>query len=213
MKDTLILSLSGYARTGKDTAADVLQAHGLTVARVAYADAVRALVRDLYGVGDGTKGWWEEHKAEPLFRLGLGDATLDVVARRAEKHALDANGRDLLIHAGQSMRERDEDFWLDRGEDAVLAAYGHVDVVVITDARFTNEVWQAKTWRGHRGGAFSVRKVVTALLRREGTTPLGEADRAVDQIPQSYFDLVIHNNGSTDDLRDSLLANLRGFLP
>ena len=191
-----VISLSGYARTGKDTVFEVLQESCPgRVVRVAFADAVREFARDFYGVGDGTAEWWERHKEIPIHEVFWGDYYADPtgfhVAESSKKPYEETTGRDLLIHIGESMRALQPDFWLDMGQRAVEQALADgADLVVVTDARYRNEVQRmaeigAATW----------------LLTRPGTVALGSSDRAVDEIPRALFDAHVANDGTLEDLR------------
>lgn len=195
-----LLALTGYAGSGKDTVAAMLQARDPNVRTVAFADAVRELTGKLYGL-PGDRDWWQAHKGDAwgstvTLRPGvvMDDGASGVLAPTAP----DATGtlRDLLIHVGMSMRALDPDFWLKRGLDkiAILRAEGHP--VVVTDLRFANEA-QA---------LFDV----GAHLRRishPGCDPKGEADHTIDtwwaagEHPGTWA-VTYENDGTLDDLAD-----------
>lgn len=198
--EPFVLSLSGYARTGKDSVVGALRDLLPDVARVAFADPVREFARDFYGVGDGTEDWWTgERKTAKLSTLGVLGFPLTRVARSNGRHTFQTTGRDLLIHIGMEMRARDPNFWLDQGQRAVEAALADgANVVVVTDARFPNEVVRLGALDG------VIAPVSRWHLTRPGTTPQGSADRVVDEIPPSLFTSHLHNGGSLGDLRRSV---------
>jgi hypothetical protein len=127
----MIIGLSGYARSGKDTVAGMLMGiHGYE--RVAFADKIRELLfamdplimhegRDfrLQDIVD-SKGWEDAKTQHPEVRRLLQD--------------LGVGGRELL----------DDGVWI----NAALNAFNEDDKVVVTDVRFKNEAARIKNLGG-----------------------------------------------------------------
>lgn len=105
-----IVGLIGYARSGKDTAAQVLLDHGWL--RAAFADQLKADVEKCVGC--------------PLRGPGA-DATQKEL------------WRPLLVEYGRLRRQQHPDYWIWQLEANMKMACGPQDKVVITDVRYANE--------------------------------------------------------------------------
>ena len=127
----MIIGLSGYARSGKDTVAGMLMGiHGYE--RVAFADKIRELLfaMDPLVMHEGkdfrlqdiveSKGWEEAKTQHPEVRRLLQD--------------LGVGGRQLL----------DDAVWI----NAALNSFTADDKVVVTDVRFKNEAARIKNLGG-----------------------------------------------------------------
>jgi hypothetical protein len=127
----MIIGLSGYARSGKDTVAGMLMGiHGYE--RVAFADKIRELLfaMDPLIMHDGrdfrlqdiveSKGWEEAKTQHPEIRRLLQD--------------LGVGGRTLL----------DDSVWI----NAALNSFTEENKVVVTDVRFKNEAARIKNLGG-----------------------------------------------------------------
>lgn len=111
-----LIGLSGFKRSGKDTAARTLSAR-LGYTRIAFADALRDEVFDRYGIRLG-----DDDKDKPLPAYGL------------------RSYRDLLIEHAQERRAQNPDYWVER-VDAQVREYRKFGIrVVVTDVRLPNEV-------------------------------------------------------------------------
>jgi hypothetical protein len=128
----MIIGLSGYARSGKDTVAGMLMGiHGYE--RVAFADKIRELLFAMDPLIDHNgmsfrlqdivefKGWEEAKTQHPEIRRLLQD--------------LGVGGRQLL----------DDTVWI----NAALNSFTADDKVVVTDVRFKNEAARIKNLGGH----------------------------------------------------------------
>jgi hypothetical protein len=145
----MIIGLSGYARSGKDTVAGMLMGlHGYE--RVAFADKIRELLYEM----------------DPLVMHNYMDFRLqDVIDSKGWETAKTEfpEVRRLLQDLGVSARKLFGDtFWVDQ----VVGQFGHswwgYDTnVVITDVRFTNEAQAIKgkggqIWRISRPGTEAI---------------------------------------------------------
>ena len=175
----MIVGLSGYAQSGKDTVAQVLvDNYGFT--RVAFADKIREFLYEVNPmVGCSPSGYlkdlvdlkgWDTAKQEPQVRRLLQD--LGVAARKLFGDA----------------------FWVDQ----VVGQFGHDwwgydKKVVITDVRFINE---AKAIKGKGGEVWRItRPNVTAVNAHVSETQL-------DEYP---FDHFVKNDGDVKDLWEEVL--------
>lgn len=123
----MIIGLCGYARAGKDTAADALvEARGFR--KVAFADSLK---RDV--------------------TMMLNAAGICVDFENPEQKE---EWRDLLVFWGRKMRQKDPDYWIKRLIfECKKKHIGLDEAVVIPDVRYLNE---ANWVTGHGGSIFMV---------------------------------------------------------
>jgi hypothetical protein len=181
----MIIGLSGYAQTGKDTVAEhIVKNYGFT--RVAFADPIREAL----------------YKLNPKVRLGesIGVSLAHAVDNMGweEVKKLSSDARELLQRLGTEVG-RDmfgEDFWINR---AMLKATEHENVV-ISDTRYFNE---AESIRKHGGILIRINKPNTSEINSH------ESEKNLNDY---MFDYTIINNGTKKDLYDvidKLLANAK----
>ena len=143
----MIIGLTGYAQSGKDTVANILvEQYGYT--RVAFADKIRDFLYEVNPmVGCSPSGYlkdlvdligWDAAKQEPQVRRLLQD--LGVGARKVFG----------------------EDFWI---KQALVSTLKHQKLVV-TDVRFTNEAgmikhFEGQVWRIKRNNVSAVNSHVS----------------------------------------------------
>jgi hypothetical protein len=178
----MIIGLTGYAQSGKDTVAKVLVEHyGFT--RVAFADPIRKLLYEMNpAVKDGD------------YRLqGVVDAYGWDVAKTAFPEV-----RRLLQDLGVGARNVfGEDFWVKQA----LVNYKLGDKVVVTDVRFTNEADylksfpEAQLWRIKRMGVGAVNGHVS------------ERDMDGYQVDQIFA-----NNGTLENLELMIKTRMNGLV-
>lgn len=170
----IIIGLTGYAGTGKDTVREVLENRWYT--GLAFADPIRLMIRQLL-TNNGIEVEWMEDRA----------------CKEAVIPSLGVSYRQMAQELGDWGRNLHPDFWV-----RIAAAFvaDRMDVgdthFVISDVRFLNEAnWiraqGGQIWRIHRAAATPVRPHVS--------------ESEIDQIP---VDWQIHNNGSFDDLRETV---------
>jgi hypothetical protein len=173
----MIIGLSGYAQTGKDTIANhLVNKYGFT--RVAFADPIREAV----------------YKLDPKVRLSESTGV-------SIKHAVDSMGwenvkvlssdaRELLQRMGTEVGREifGENFWVDQAMRKAL----EYDKVVITDVRYPNEL---EAILGHSGTVWRVIKDDTGAVNRH------PSETALD----SYqFEYMIFNNDTIESLYESV---------
>jgi hypothetical protein len=185
----MIIGLTGYAQSGKDTVAKILvDQYGYT--RVAFADKIRDFLYETNPMYDSIAG-------EPLFVKARVDRD------GWEKAKQSPQIRRLLQNSGVAARKVfGESFWVDQ----VLNNLDPADNIVITDVRFINEAdsikllcritnQEGQIWRIKRPGIDAV----------NGHVSEHEMDKyKVDQI--------FTNNGTLDDLTSMLKARMVGLL-
>jgi len=120
--NTLIIGLTGYAQSGKDTVAKIL-VDNYGYRRIAFADKIRELL----------------YETAPNYIKLIVD---EVGWEEAKKYQ---TVRELLQTTGVGARTVfGEDFWIKQA----LSGYKNIDNVVFTDVRFTNEADYIKWYPG-----------------------------------------------------------------
>lgn len=169
----MIIGLSGYAQSGKDTVAKALVNHHGFV-RMAFADSLRDFVYKANPMVDNLAG-------EPKFVQEYVD---NIGWDKAKQHP---QVRRILQTTGLAAREQfGLDFWVAQ----VLKHIQPTDNVVVTDVRFLNEASALKAydsssqmWRVQRDGVAAVNGHVSE-----------------SQLDNYNFDRVVYNNGTVDEL-------------
>lgn len=179
----MIIGLSGYARTGKDTVADILvETYGFR--RIAFADKLKAVAYDLNPFIHGGGGGMRRLQAE------VNDFGWEKAKERPEV-------RRILQALGQAVRENvGTQVWV----DAALDALADDQPAVITDVRYPNEA-----------GAVRARGGIVVRVLRLGVTAVNDhvSESAMDD--PALWDYVLHNDGSLDHLR-TRVEDLASFL-
>lgn len=171
----MIIGLSGYAQSGKDTVANILvQDYGFT--RVAFADKIREFLYEMNPLVE-TVGFEPMYLKEYIDRDGWEKSKQRPLVRR------------LLQTTGVAARKTfGENHW-------VVEAYKTMELgknYVVTDVRFLNEAewlhaFNGELWRVERPNVTAVNLHVSE-----------------SQLDGYEFDRVILNDGTVEDLRASL---------
>ena len=178
MSDIDLVGICGFARSGKDAAAQALT--GLDWVRFAFADALKddvskALNGSLRAVT----------KIDPMKFSGAFDMTSTEVKKRFRK---------LLVDYGAAMRTIHPDYWILRLETSLRFTTPGLRRVV-TDVRYRNEA----EWVRMRGG-------VVIRIVRPTTAPANEEEAV--SVPEIEPDAVIRNVGSLADLCAEMLKTV-----
>lgn len=167
-----LIGLSGYARTGKDTAATVLVGAGFT--RVAFADKLREF---LYAqnptVATYTRWGWEVYPLRVIIDAHGWDGYKNTVWHEPVRELLQRTGKE----AGRDVLGGN--IWVDAALNRLHPWGGYV----FTDVRFPNEANAIRS----RGG-------LVVRIEREGFGPANNhpSETSLDDYP---FDFTIWNNG------------------
>jgi hypothetical protein len=125
----ILFTLSGCKRSGKDTCFHILknewESKGYTVAQFAFADALREVCSIVFGYTD-------EHFHDDLFKESFPSPILG--SAWTPRRALQFVGTELF------RSQVDTDVWVRVGIQRVRTLLQTFDVVVVTDARFPNEL-------------------------------------------------------------------------
>lgn len=173
----MIIGLSGYAQTGKDTIADYLvKNYGFT--RVAFADPIREAIYRL-----NPKIAIADMRDVPLATAvdGLGWESVKVDS---------SDARWLLQRMGTEVgREMfGENFWVDQA----MKKASQYDKVVITDVRYPNELEAIKKASGQIWRV--IKNDIGAVNRHASETALDDYD----------FEYIIFNNDTKESLYESV---------
>lgn len=185
MNSQLIIGLTGYARSGKDTAAAMLTAdHGFT--RYGFADLLKKVARDIdpyVETSPGRKRRWLwpatpaqfERLADVVDRLGWEKAKEFDDVRRLLQRLGTEGGRDNLGDA----------VWVEPVMRRIVASHAPA---VITDVRFPNECTAVQ-----QAGGYVVR------VHRPGVAAINAhpSDAGIDTLP---VDLHLTNDGTVEQL-------------
>ena len=173
----MIVGLSGYAQTGKDTVANYLiERYGFT--RVAFADPIREAIYRL-----NPKIAIADMRDVPLATAvdGLGWESVKVDS---------SDARELLQRMGTEVGRHmfGENFWVDQAMQKI----SQYENVVITDVRYPNEL---EAILKASGEAWRIVKDDVSAVNRHGS------ETALDHY---QFEYIIFNNGTKKDLYESV---------
>jgi hypothetical protein len=182
----MIIGLSGYAQSGKDTVASILvEKYGYT--RIAFADPIRELLYEMdppVPVGSGN----EKHT------VGLQNY-IDIYGwDEAKQHPI---VRSMLQNLGGGARKVFGDsFWIYQA----LSDVAPQDKVVVSDVRFVNEADWIKDFKGQ-----------IWRVKRLGTNAVNEhvSESEMDGYPVNQ---IFVNNGAIEDLEMLIGTRMRAFL-
>lgn len=190
----LIIMLSGWAGSGKDTAANIL-IEEMGFRRYAFADMIKEVCSRQYNIP--REYFYDvELKDEPL------DASLITNAPNILSNAKPlTTPRDLLIAYGAKARAEDASVFV-RNTVTAIQADGH-ERIVITDWRFPNEFKYMRD-------AFFASHVMPVRIRRPGIVPTEDpSERSLDDM---IMEELVDNDGSIEDLRCRLRALMSPYM-
>lgn len=184
----MIISLSGYATSGKDSVADIL-AEDYGFIKYAWADSVRLAAQALnpiVGIVD-----------EKIVRYN--DA-LDILGYTVAKAELPEFRRILQYIGTEVGRELiGDDVWVSTTLRRIEREHSLKDNIVITDTRFHNEADAVRNASGVKSGG----KNFLVRVHRPDVGPASDHPSETQQ-DEIVFDYHLHNDGSLDDLRNSV---------
>lgn len=187
----MILGISGYARAGKDSIADILVEEGFE--RLAFADKLREC---LYALNptitwDYKYGLKYSAKSTNTVQAAVDEFGWDGVKKTGWGKAI----RELLQKFGTEVGREilGNNIWVDATFFTVDATKNYV----VTDCRFVNEAKaitarDGQVWRVNRPGVLPINNHVSEI--------------GLDDWP---FDVVINNSGDLEDLREKVLSHVK----
>lgn len=179
----MIIGLSGYAQSGKDTVAQIL-IDDFGFERIAFADPIREFCYDFNPIVSHVAG-------EPVFLQYVVDRDGWELAKK------NTQVRKTLQDVGVSARKVfGEKFWITQ----TLTGIDPSDKIVITDVRFINEARAIKeyensqVWRVKRLGINAVNSHISE-----------------SEMSQYKVDQILLNNGTKDELELLVKTRMRGY--
>lgn len=191
--------LTGEYGAGKDTVADMIEATFPDQAkRYAFADGVRLALRKLNPVVGNNSGYPARWQAE-YDRLGYPEFKSKYPeARRLMQYMGTEVGREMF----------GENVWTDIVLDSIQS--DNVELAVITDARFENEV--VTFLNAERRGSGNGRKTICVRVVREmARDPEVSAHSSEAGIGEACVDHTILNNYGLLELRGEVAVMLQNF--
>lgn len=171
----MIIGLSGYARSGKDTVAEIL-VNDYNFTRVAFADAIRDILYDMNVI---TACSPTGRVQDAVDRVGWDEAKQDTEVRRQLQN--------LGVAARKHMGEH---IWVKTVLNKIFE--NPYQDYVITDVRFKNEAEYVKSCEGHMWRV--VRPYVFAV-----NDHISEVD-----LDDYKFDAYVHNNSDLNGLKTTV---------
>ena len=184
----MIVGLSGFARSGKDTFAErLVEKHGFI--RIAFADKLRDF---LYALNPIVIGWDRDGHGNTVKVYTLLQEVIDEYGWNGYKETPYGNEmRRLLQRLGTEAGR--ETLWDTIWIDAALKDLDEHKNYVITDARFLNE-FEAIRWAADR------QDHVCAIVRieRPGVGPANDHASEMEALQYDQFDLTVNNDGTKE---------------
>jgi hypothetical protein len=183
----MIIGLTGYAQSGKDTVAKILvENYGYT--RVAFADKIRDYLYDMNPMVDNVAG-------EPIFLKERVDRDGWEVAKK------NPHIRRTLQNAGVAARKTfGEGFWVHEAMKTMLTDPRPDMNYVITDVRFLNE---ADMIRANNGQIWRIKRLGVEAVN----THVSESEMEGYSVDQIFA-----NNGTIEDLEAMVKTRMQGLL-
>jgi len=184
----MIIGLTGYAQSGKDTVAKIL-VENYKFTRVAFADTIRNYLYEMNPMYDSIVG-------EPLFVKAKVDRDGWEEAKKSPQI------RRLLQNAGVGARKIfGDDFWITE----VLKNIDLSDDIVITDVRFENEADSIKQW-----GKFSNIDAQIWRIKRLGIEAVN-GHVSEHEMDGYKVDQIFTNNTTLEDLVLMIKTRMSGY--
>lgn len=183
-----IIVLSGFARSGKDTVAQIL-VEEFGFKQVAFADKLREMLYRLNPIVDTE--WYPMSKPKKAGHWYVQDVIDQYGWSGYKETRFGSEIRRLLQRLGTEAGRQTlwDTIWI----DAALTGHDEDDRLVISDGRFFNE-FDAVVSRG--GYAWRI--------ERPGVGPANDHPSETEAVDYPRFSLRIDNNGTVEELRDAV---------
>lgn len=202
--NNMIIALSGYARSGKDTVAEIITRHNPIWKVKKFSGKLKEIASILTGIPpsmfedqkfkEQVLHGWERKRWEGRLKSN-GEV-------HADYYTQETTVRDFLQRLGtDAIRDGlHENAWV----NALFSEYYNTDNWIITDCRFPNEYEAIKNWGG----------VVVRVVRPD-VTPVN-AHVSETALDSHVFDYTIVNQGTLEDLEEMTLMvyeNIISYAP
>jgi len=195
----MILGIIGKARHGKDTFANYLvdifsSEYGIEFKTTAFAHRLKQMCLEHFNLTRDQL--WGNAKEDPTKYKKQGPPQ-GAAVRYDDGRGLPPwywTPREIMQEIGSFYRKIDSDFWVRKVDEDWK--YNNCPDLVITDVRHKNESDFVK----NKGGIL-IKIVRKDLIEIHGMDHVSEV--ALDDMPDDYFDIIINNDGSLEDLQIS----------
>lgn len=197
----MIIGISGWKRSGKDTAAGILIQKGFN--RLSFADKLKEMTSEIYNI-DIKHFYDQDLKEKPLMHLPVApkdDSSL-ALSSIFKNEMYNDNGqlywtpRSLLIYEGSVKRAVDPDYWV----NISLASANPDGLHVISDLRYKSEAEAIKNCG-----------MDYLLIRINRFEENPSTDPSETDLDDYQFDVYIDNTRSLDDFQNDVLSAARMF--
>jgi hypothetical protein len=179
----MLIGLTGYAQSGKDTVAEVL-VRRFGFVRIAFADPIRDFCYEVNPIVGYVAG-------EPTYLKNVVDRDGWEAAKKSD------NVRSTLQNVGVSARNHfGDDFWI---REALKKVKDEARIVV-TDVRFVNEADWIKQFEDSH---------IWRIKRPNVTAVNGHVSES--QMDGYRVDQIFLNGGSIEDLEQLIITRMRGY--
>jgi hypothetical protein len=203
----IVYNIMGLKGSGKDTIADLIEdqikSEGNSVERVSFADALKTTCWDLFGEAvEKEERFWgsikDKQETIPTMSIPVEMRAAIPILRDHEFWT----GRLILQFMGtEACRSIYDQVWVSKAR-RIIKEYIRMDAqVTITDCRFPNEYDMISKLCEDRI------TVVTMMVKRPGYECDGHESEV--HIPTFQADIVINNDGTLDDLKNTVTRLFR----
>lgn len=185
MSPKIIIGIAGKKRSGKDTAADIIDEYSNNkVKTFAFATILKEVVQKVFLISDEQMIDLKEVKIE---RLGYSP-------------------RQLLQQFGDHFREINPNVFIDYMDHIISS---QVETVIITDVRFDDECRFIKKHNGFLIG-IDAEERLSARRARDG----GAADNHITEkgVLKNLVDFWVTNNGTKESFKDKIIKIIKDIL-
>lgn len=197
----MIVSLSAWKRSGKDTAADIM-VEEFKFKRVSFANVLKDMVAEQYAIPRESLDN-QDLKEQPLFQYPANpqDKFSGMVVEFMKKEMKpDGNGnlywtpRGLAILEGSVKRSVNAAYWTSRALSQIKPG----ELAVITDLRYKSEIDQINKYAQSIG-----EKSLTIRINRFDESPSSDpSERDMDDF--KGFDQVVENKGTVEEYKEKI---------
>lgn len=195
----MIVAISGWKRSGKDTAAEMLAQQGFK--RLSFADKLKQMTAETYNI-DLENFYNQDLKEKPLLHLPVTprDSSTLALSNIFKGEMYNDNGqlywtpRSLLIYEGSVKRAVDPDYWV----NIALRSTEPSGLYVISDLRYKSEAEALKN---------SGMDYLLIRVNRFDENPSN--DPSETDLDDYQFDKYIDNTGTLEEFHESILSAIR----
>lgn len=184
------IAISGKANSGKNTVANLIINHldkNARCATLAFADPIKEIIKIMF----------PHVKKRHLY--GSSKYRNTIIEGAVDKSGNPLTIRQALIEIGTGMGRGMNSFvWLDVFEHRFAKLAKRNDVIIVTDARFPNEISHLK-----KSGF-----VLLRVSRKTDTVINHSSETEQDNIKDSDFDIIIDNNGTLESLTNIIITQV-----